>query len=114
MYVQAPGFKYWKQKSTNSKIQVRIHELSWDYWHTRILEDIASTIVMRLKFDASTIGGDFGHFAKILVDIDLSKLLLELLLLDHDGLKFYVYFEYENMFAFCTICSSLGHIASNC
>lgn len=88
------GFNPWKQKSTNSQIWIRIQELSWDYWHAKILTEIAHTIITSLKFDPSTISAEFGHFARVLIDIDLSKLPLELLLFNHKGLKFYIYFEY--------------------
>lgn len=78
------------------------------------LVDIASTIGTSLKFDATTIASDFGHYARVLIDINLSKPPPDSILLKHDDFSFYVLFEYENLPAFCIVCSSLGHVASTC
>lgn len=57
--------------------------------------------------------GDYEHYARMLVDIDLSKPPPDSLQLNNDGYKFYIYFEYENLPAFCTVCSLVGHTFAN-
>lgn len=67
-----------------------MHKLGWDYWHSQILTNIASTIRVLLKFNGSTIVGDFGHYARVLIDVDLSKLPPDSLLLKHDDVRFFM------------------------
>ncbi|KAF3451240.1 hypothetical protein FNV43_RR07335 [Rhamnella rubrinervis] len=63
-------------------LEVRFYNLSWEFWHPRILTDLARGIDTLLKFDHSTIVGNYGHYTRVLVDVDLAgfvpkKLLLE-------------------------------------
>lgn len=109
-----PDFNPWRQKTSNVQLWVRIYELSWEYWHKKILTDIASTLGVPLKFDASTINGDFGHYARVLVDVDISKPPPDSMLIERDGIFSTIYFEIENLPSFCSVCSSIGHVASNC
>lgn len=86
--------------------------MGWDYWHPQVLIEFARTISVLLKVDASTLNGDFGHYARVLIDIDLVKPPLESLLFKDKDRNFYVYFEYENLPTLYTVCSFLGHIAT--
>lgn len=69
---------------------------------------------MPLRFDAIIVYSDFGYYAHILVDIELSKPPLDSLMLEKDDLHFYIYFEYENFSTFCSVSSFLSHLASSC
>lgn len=42
-----------------------------EYWHPKILLDIARGIGTPLKIDKATIEGDFHHFARVFVELDL-------------------------------------------
>lgn len=57
------------------------------FWHPKILSDITLGVGVPLYFDAITISGDFGYYAKILVDIDLVSALIEFVLLDVDVME---------------------------
>lgn len=56
----------------------------------------------------------FGHFARVLIDIDLSKELRYEVLVERKGYAFFVELEYENVPEFCDYCRSVGHHVSVC
>ena len=51
----------------------RLHGLPWEYWDEEILMNIAHGIEAPLKNDKATMEGKFGHFTRILIDVDLSN-----------------------------------------
>ena len=64
------------------QVWVRFYDISWAYWHPQILSDVARAIDVPLKIDQATINGDFGHFARVLIDIDLKNPLLDTIQLE--------------------------------
>ncbi|PON75626.1 hypothetical protein PanWU01x14_042510, partial [Parasponia andersonii] len=67
-----PNFNPHTQSSTNAQVWVRFHELPWVYWDRQILSDLARGVGVPIRFDAMTLNGKFGHYARMLIDIDLS------------------------------------------
>ena len=109
-----PDFNPFNQRPTNAQVWVRIHDLSWEYWHPQILSDIAKCVGHPLKIDNASIQGDLGHYARVLVDIDLSKSLIYSVMIEREGYEFFVSFTYENLPEFCSNCSSVGHSIGSC
>ncbi|KAK2657381.1 hypothetical protein Ddye_010438 [Dipteronia dyeriana] len=71
----------------------------------------ARRIGVPLRLDMATVEGDFKHFARVLVDIDVSIVPLSSLLLERDDShSSFISVEYENLSAFCYTCSSFGHL----
>ncbi|KAK3221942.1 hypothetical protein Dsin_008967 [Dipteronia sinensis] len=71
-------------------------------------QEQARGIGVPLRLDKATIDGDFGHYARVLMDVDMSALLLSLVLLERDEFhSFFISVEYENLLSFCSICSSI-------
>lgn len=70
----AKDFKYLAQKQTHVSLWIRLVEVPQEYWRERILKEIASAISTAIDIDGPTRNRTFGHYARILVDIDLSKL----------------------------------------
>ncbi|KAF3445699.1 hypothetical protein FNV43_RR10875 [Rhamnella rubrinervis] len=82
--------------------------------HPSILTDLARGIRTPLKFDHSTIVGNYGHYARVLVDVDLAGFVKKKLLLEttDDCIEVDLYFE---LFPdFCTSCHSVGHSMVKC
>ena len=104
------NFNPYSQKNTSVQAWVCLWDLPWVYWHPQILADIS----IPLRFDQATINGDFGHYARVLVDIDLKNPLLYQIEVNSEGDYGFVNVEYENILEFCSTCSSIGHSSSCC
>lgn len=75
----------------------------------RTLWEIASAVGTPLAIDNATSKMLYGHYARILVDMDFSKKLLYEILLERKGFSFSVEVVYEWMPKFYTHCQNLGH-----
>ncbi|XP_050212400.1 uncharacterized protein LOC126663639 [Mercurialis annua] len=109
-----PGFNPEEQKSTTTQVWVRIHKLPWEFWDKQLLAEISRGIGVPLKIDHNTINGELGHFARVLVDMDLSKSIHHTLRVETADSKFWVDLVHENLFELCTTCLSIGHSSLNC
>jgi len=56
----------------------------------------------------------FGHYARVLVDIDVSIDLKYEVLVERKDFAFFVEFEYENLPEFCSYCKMIGHNVAVC
>ncbi|WCJ43865.1 hypothetical protein M5689_024574 [Euphorbia peplus] len=92
----SPDFDPFSQKTSSTQIWVRLYNLPWVYWDPIILSDISRCLGGLIKIDRATLEGDYGHFARILLDIDMASKL------------------YEDLPKFCKQCSSLRHVAYQC
>lgn len=54
---------------------------------------------------------NFKHFARLLVDIDISVTFPETLAFERDDMWSYILVGYEKLPAFCSMCNSIGHVA---
>ncbi|PON34731.1 hypothetical protein PanWU01x14_341990 [Parasponia andersonii] len=110
----APGLVPNEQKTTNVQVWVHFYELPWEFWHPQIYSDLARTVGIPLKIDQTTLNGDFGHFAQVLVDIDLKNPLLDSIQVESGDECRSVYLSYERFSDFCSTSSSICHVPSNC
>lgn len=76
--------------------------------------EIASDLHIPISIDEATRNRIYGHYARILVDVDLTEKLHEDILIERDGFAFFVYIEYEKIPSFCTHCPTTGHYKDNC
>ena len=109
-----PDFNPNSQRPTNAQVWARLYDLPWEYWDANILKNIARGIGIPLKIDQNTLDGKFGHFARILIDIDLSKDLTESLMIERQGHKFFISVGFENLPEFCRNCMAVGHSLGSC
>jgi len=63
----------WIQHQTRVKIWIRIMDLPQKFWQDQTLFEIASGVGTPLTLDDPTQNMIFNHYARILVDMDLSK-----------------------------------------
>jgi len=56
----------------------------------------------------------FGHFARVLIDIDLFAKIRHQLWVEREGNAFLVKVDYENLPLFCSHCHNIGHSFSSC
>ena len=89
-------------------------ELPQEYWRERTLKEIASAVGTPIDIDGPTRNRTYGHYARILVDIDLSKKAYDEVLVERDGFAFNVEIQYEQRPLFCHHCYSIGHNIATC
>lgn len=80
----------------------------------RTLREIASAIGTPLLIDSATQNRVFGHYARVLVDMDLSKHIFNEVMIERTGFSFAIKITYERLPAFCTHCGNIGHHISSC
>lgn len=85
-----------------------------EYWHPTIIMGIARAIGTPIKIDNNSLTGQFGHFARVLVEVDLISPLQEQVMLEQPGHCGFVTITYERLPEFCPHCSIIGHSVSNC
>ncbi|KAK3205056.1 hypothetical protein Dsin_019102 [Dipteronia sinensis] len=67
-----------------------------------------------LRLDKATSDWDFVHYARVLVDVDVSSVLPTSVLLVRDEFhSSFIAIEYENLPTFCPTCYSIGHFPSS-
>jgi len=106
------------QQNNSAQVWMKIHGLSQEYWRKKIIFAIASSVGTPICVDSVTSKPaherTFGHFARVLVDIDLTKELKHEFLVERKGYAFFVEFEYENLPEFCNYCKMVGHNIAVC
>lgn len=68
----SPDFNPSLVKQTNTQCWIRIIGLPQEYWRSKIIYAIARGIGVPSSLDDATSNRTFGHYARILVDIDLN------------------------------------------
>jgi hypothetical protein len=102
------------QRQTHAQIWIRLMELPQEYWRQHTLFEIASAIGTPLMLDEATLNRTFGHYARVLVDMDLSQNLFDEILVEREGFKFNLAVVYERLPNFCCHCHAIGHDISVC
>jgi hypothetical protein len=106
------------QTNSSAQVWVRIHGLAQEYWRKNIIFSIASGVGSPICTDSNIakpmLERTFGQYAKVLVDVDLSKALRYKLLVERKGYAFYVDIEYENIPPYCSYCNMIGHHVDYC
>jgi len=88
--------------------------LSQEYWRKTTLFEIASVIGTPNSIYRATQSRLFGHYALILLDVDLSDTLFESVIVEREGYAFPVAVEYERKPTFCSHCKMIGHSIQQC
>ncbi|KAF1890272.1 hypothetical protein Lal_00025605 [Lupinus albus] len=83
-------------------------------WNLNIIFTTAGGISTPISLDEDTTNRSFGHFARVLVDVDLKNTAPTQVLVERDGFEFFVGTEVENIPAFCSGCHAIGHEVSKC
>lgn len=85
-----------------------------EYWHPDILFGIAMMVGTQIKLDQNSVSGMYGHYIRILVEVDLSLPLQEHVVLERTGHYTFVSISYERLPDFYSHCSIVGHSITNC
>lgn len=109
-----PDFNPTIQRQTHTQCWVRILGLLQECWRPKIIFAIAGGIGTPVAIDEVTSKKSFGHFARVLVDLDLNSRFQDQILVEREGYAFFVGLVYENPPLFCTHCQVIGHDSINC
>jgi len=74
-------FNHYSQTQAHASIWIRLVALPQEYWRERTLKEIASVVGTHISIEETTRNRAFRHYARILVDIDLSKRVYDEILL---------------------------------
>lgn len=88
--------------------------LPQEQWRRQSLYEIASGLGTPLTIDEATQHRRFRLFARVIVDIDLSKKLFEIFVVEREGHTLSIDVQYERQPSLCDKCKILGHSLQNC
>jgi hypothetical protein len=118
LFAWSTDFNPGMQQQTTAQVWIRIFGLSQEYWRQNILFVVASSIGIPICTDSFTnkpmLERTFGHYARVLVDVDLAQDLVYKILVERKGFAFFVDVEYENLPPYCDHCNFIGHKFENC
>ncbi|KAL7181683.1 hypothetical protein ACSBR1_040559 [Camellia fascicularis] len=100
-----PNFKPSEAFETTAAIRVRFPELPIEYYQDKVLFAIAKTIGKPLKIDWTTTMATRGKFARICVEMDLTKPLTPKFVLENKCYNI----EYEFVHSFYFLCGLIDH-----
>jgi len=103
-------FNMHTQRQTHTQVWVRLWKLPQEYWMERTLYEIAGAVGTSLLIDNVTRNRLYGHYARILVDMDLSKDIFYEIMVEREGFAFPLAIEYEGLPFF----ASIAHDVSKC
>jgi len=101
-------FKALTQRHTHTQVWIQLWESLQEYWMERTLYKIAGAIEKSLLNDNVTNNRLFGHYARVLVDLDLSW---DIFLWNYGGTRRFCLpqWRFNTRAEFCTHCKSIGH-----
>ncbi|KAF7834641.1 zinc ion binding nucleic acid binding protein [Senna tora] len=91
-------------------VWVRFSDLPIEFFYSNFLRCFGNTIGRTVKVDITTIMQSRGRFARVCVEVDLSKPLLSKYKIR--GMKFLI--EYESLHLLRFECGRYGHVLDNC
>ncbi|XP_031129965.1 uncharacterized protein LOC116031768 [Ipomoea triloba] len=107
----------WKPKFDASKAKVekmvvwaRVPGIPIEYFREDAIKEILAIVGTQLKLDMTTAGVQRGKFARGAVEIDLTKPLVAVVMVD--DLPWNV--EFEGLHAICFDCGEVGHRSATC
>ncbi|CAN1148631.1 hypothetical protein LINPERHAP2_LOCUS16600 [Linum perenne] len=92
------------------RVWVRLPGIPLEYFDAAILTIIGNKIGKTVRLDLTTLGGSRGNFARICVEVDLSKPLLSKYRLRRRVRRI----EYEGLHTICYSCGCYGHAQDTC
>ena len=105
-----PNFKPTKASCNLVAVWIRLPELPFEYYELAVLKEIGNAIGPVLRIDSNTASEVRGRYARICVQIDLCKPLINQILLE--GLVQEI--QYKGVRSLCFSCRHVGHRKDGC
>ncbi|KAL8523992.1 hypothetical protein ACS0TY_013811 [Phlomoides rotata] len=96
------------------RVWVRLTDLPMEYWQPGILDAMASALWSLIKIDDRTTYRRMGHYARILVEIDMRPELIEKIMYKRARVYSFANITYEHLPDFCRGCGIMGHTTATC
>ncbi|XP_057803376.1 uncharacterized protein LOC131018680 [Salvia miltiorrhiza] len=109
-----PKFDPYKECSSLAQVWVRIYYLPIELWHPEVIAAVGRYLGNPIRIDGGSANREVGHYARVLIEIDLSVPLRESLMIDEDNSSIYIEFSYESLPEFCMHCKIVGHTSDKC
>lgn len=111
----SPIFSPSSYRNTFARVWVRFWDLGFVYWEHQTLFEIARGVGMPVKLDPRTVDRSLGLYARILVEVDLSRPLLhQLRVFRAEGDSVFVRVKFESTLDVCSSCGLVGHLVTAC
>ncbi|CAI0450925.1 unnamed protein product [Linum tenue] len=94
----------------STMVWARFPGLPREFINKHAVERIAEKIGRPVRVDRATESGDRGKYARVSIEVDLTKPLLSKFKIE--GITYYV--EYEGLHRICTECGKYGHMKVTC
>jgi hypothetical protein len=91
-------------------VWVRVSGLPIEYYDSKVLNFIGNRIGKTVKVDKNTLTQERGKYARLCVQVDLTKPLLAMFTIK--GRKYNI--EYEGLHMLCLTCGKFGHYREGC
>ncbi|XP_031127518.1 uncharacterized protein LOC116029609 [Ipomoea triloba] len=105
-----PNFTPWKNKTEKLLVWVRFPKLPIEYFEEDFLKKIGLSIGRPVKIDTTTSLTTKGKFARVCVELDITKPLLSRFVLNMEEWPV----EYEGIHLVCFKCGKYGHRHEKC
>lgn len=114
-----PNFRSCQAKAPTTAVWIHFPRLSMDYYHESILLFLGNKVGKSLRVDKTTLMAGVGRFARVCVEIDLSKPLVPMIdfeSVEPDGAVTtgILPVVYEGLHVICFGCGEYGHRKENC
>ncbi|XP_058761315.1 uncharacterized protein LOC131634699 [Vicia villosa] len=105
-----PDFHPENDSIVNVAVWIRISGLPVEYYDPIILQIIGNLVGRTIKVDKNTLQGERGKYARICVEVDISKPLLAMFELKNKSYRV----EFEGLHLRCITCGEFGHYKEGC
>ncbi|KEH41033.1 DUF4283 domain protein [Medicago truncatula] len=102
LFEWSKDFNMLTQRNPYTQVWIRLLELPHEYWMEQTLREIASAVGTPLVIDNSSSKRLFGHYARILVDMDFSRKIFHEIVVEREGYAFPIFVAYKWMPDFCS------------
>ncbi|KAK9996394.1 hypothetical protein SO802_021080 [Lithocarpus litseifolius] len=105
-----PFFKPLTANVSLIAVWIRLNELPIEFYETEVLKEIGESIGKVLRIDSHTATEARGRYARLCVQVDINKPLINSILISH----FEQVVTYEGIHKLCFSCDRIGHKIEAC
>ncbi|XP_058780632.1 uncharacterized protein LOC131654593 [Vicia villosa] len=105
-----PDFHPENDSIVNVAVWIRISGLPVEYYDPKILHVIGNLVGRTIKVDKNTLQGERSKYARICVEVDISKPLLAMFELKNKSYRV----EFKGLHLLCITCGKFGHYKDGC